>query len=156
MGATRKRTSKPRGSPSKSKRGRGRPQKKLDLAQVEAMAAIGLTMDEIGHILDVSRTTLWQRAKDDPEFLNVLEKGQAKRNAGLRRRMWEGGVRDGNPTLLIWLSKNLLGWSDKNEHVHAGDAQRPLVVKGTQFSRLSVEELATLNTLLEKAEREGA
>src|SRR3990172_4869161 len=99
-----------------AKNQRGRPAKKLDLVQIEAMAAIGLTMDEIGKILDVHRTTIWRRAQEDPEFCNALEKGKAKLHVSLKRKMYEQGVRDGNTTMLIWLSKNLLGWSDKHEY----------------------------------------
>lgn len=133
----------------------GRPPKKLDLAQVQSMASIGLTVDEIGLLLDLNRTTLWRRSQTDPEFRNAIEKGRANLRTSLRRRMYEQGVRDGNTTMLIWLSKNLLGWSDKNEHVHAGDAQRPVVVNGTKFSKLSVEELRTLNGLMDKADRKS-
>lgn len=69
---------------NKPKNKGGRPRedvtKKVDLAQVERIAALGLTDEEIGHVLDLSERTI-NRWKKDARFLSALKKGKIKADA---------------------------------------------------------------------------
>lgn len=84
--------------------------KKLDInpEQVQKLAAIGCTDKEIGEIVGCSHDTLTRRFKQE------LVEGRATGKASLRRKQWEVAL-SGNVTMLIWLGKQQLGQTDKQE-----------------------------------------
>jgi hypothetical protein len=82
--------------------------KPIDLKQVEALASIGCTQDEIGVIMGVVSRTL-RRRKD---VRQAIENGHSKMRSSLRRWQYEK-AKDGNVAMLIWLGKQILGQRDK-------------------------------------------
>lgn len=91
----------------------GRPLKQIDPAQVEKLAALHCTLEEIGTIVGCSVDTLSRR------FADAIEKGRAHGKASLKRRQYELAMA-GNATMLIWLGKQHLGQRDKQEVDHSG------------------------------------
>ena len=85
-----------------------RPFKDIDEQQLETLAALGLSNGEIAAVLDCSPDTI------ERNFKETLRWGREKRNASLRRKQYEVAL-SGNPTLLIWLGKQYLEQSDKQE-----------------------------------------
>lgn len=55
----------------------GEHYKKIDLAEVERLAASGLTQHQIGAALGISRRTIARRLTEDEEFADAYEKGRA-------------------------------------------------------------------------------
>ncbi|MGB9620564.1 MAG: hypothetical protein ACPL7K_09150 [Armatimonadota bacterium] len=86
----------------------GRTPKPIDLTLVERAAALGLTAEEIGELLGVSRWTIERRAAA------ALQRGRAKLSLRLRRMQWQVAKR-GSATMLIWLGKQYLGQTDKQD-----------------------------------------
>ena len=88
----------------------GRPKKKLPytLEDVEKLATMQCTREEIANFCGVSVSTL-KRNFDPP-----IKRGWDKGKRSLRRAMFDKAMR-GNTTMLIWLSKNYLGMKDKVE-----------------------------------------
>ena len=93
---------------AKGKRGRGRPPKSVSPNQVERLAGIGCTQEEIGVVLGVSVDTLARN------YAEPLKRGSATLNVSLRRLQLNKAKR-GNIVMMIWLGKQLLGQSDKRE-----------------------------------------
>lgn len=92
----------------------GRPKgsiKTLDLKQIEGMAAIGCTQDEIGIILGFNARMFHGKRADVRE---AYQAGAAKMRASLRRLQW-GKAKEGNVTMMIWLGKQILGQKDRME-----------------------------------------
>lgn len=85
-----------------------RPRKKINPEQVEKLAAIHCTNEEIAAVLDCSADTLERR------FAGAIKKGKAKGRASLRRVQWEAAQK-GNATMMVWLGKQTLGQTDKIE-----------------------------------------
>lgn len=85
-----------------------RPRLSVDAAQVEKLAALHCTMEEIGQIVGCSVDTLSRR------FADAIEKGRAHGRASLKRRQYELAMA-GNATMLIWLGKQHLGQKDRQE-----------------------------------------
>jgi len=83
-----------------------RPRKKIDPAQVEQLAAIQCSYDEMGAVLGCSPDTLERR------FAGVIKNGRANGRSSLKRRQFKLAM-DGNPTMLIWLGKQHLGQADE-------------------------------------------
>jgi len=86
-------------------------QKAIDGEQVRRMAAIGCTDREIALVLAVSEATLRRRCRA------ALDAGRASLRRSLRRKQWEV-ARKGNVPMLIWLGKQYLGQSDRQEVIH--------------------------------------
>jgi hypothetical protein len=87
---------------------RGRPRKQLDARQVETLAAMGCTGDEIAAVCGVSRDTV------DRNYADALKVGRERGTATLRRQQWKL-MRNGNVTMAIWLGKQMLGQKDRTD-----------------------------------------
>ena len=101
-----------------------RPRKEIDEDKLEQLASLGLSNAEIAAVLDVSHDTI------ERNYRETLDWGRNKRNASLRRKQYEIAM-VGNPTMLIWLGKQFLGQSDKNEVTGAdgGPLQASITIK---------------------------
>jgi len=94
----------------------GRPKKPIDRDQVMKLAAMGCRQTEIAAFFDVSDKTISSR------FSKELRKGVEMGKTKLRRLMWQS-CEKGNVTMQIWLSKNILGYTDKLEQVADPEAK---------------------------------
>ena len=100
--------------PSQLKK-RGRPKIPIDYEKAEKLAQILCTQSEIASVLNVSVA----RLEHDPEFLRIHKKGMETGKASLRRLQY-AAAQGGNPTMLIWLGKQVeIMMSDfiKNAHM---------------------------------------
>lgn len=85
-----------------------RPPKPVDENLLRKLAAIHCNQDEMASVLGVSVDTLQRR------FAAQIKDARNEGKMSLRRKMWEMAL-NGNVSLLIWLSKNELGMTDKVE-----------------------------------------
>jgi hypothetical protein len=85
-----------------------RPRKEIDAETVKKLAALNCSMEEIGHVVGCSVDTLERR------FADTIKEGRSHGKVSLKRKMFDTAIA-GNVTMMIWLSKNLLGYSDKIE-----------------------------------------
>ena len=91
----------------------GRPRIEIDEEQLETLAAIECSLEEMALVLGCSVSTLQRN------FDQVIEKGRAQGRASLRRRQFELAM-NGNVTMLIWLGKVRLGQREKQAVEHSG------------------------------------
>jgi hypothetical protein len=109
----------------------GRPPFELSDADFEKlinMIRIQCTQNEICGIFGVTDKTLNEalRRRDQPGFSELYKKHQDEGRASLRRAQWKA-AQDGNPTMLVWLGKQMLGQRDKQEIEHKGGLNITLV-----------------------------
>ena len=132
----------------------GRPKEdvaqKVDLDQIQRIASLGMTDEEIGYVLDYSERTI-NRWKKNPRFLSALKKGKAKADAkvieSLYRRatgyehkatkffQYEGRIISQDyieryapdPTSLIFWLKNRRPDEFKDRHEVTGQGVMPLI-----------------------------
>ena len=112
---------KPTGNPN------GRPPKKINQQQFEALCGIQCTEEEVLEVLDCSRDTLnkWCKETYDGEtFCQVFKKKSAGGKASLRRRQWQLAER--NTSMAIWLGKQYLGQRD-NMDIKADTTETPVI-----------------------------
>jgi hypothetical protein len=86
----------------------GRPRKEVDVATLERLAAIGHTQKECAVLLDCSPDTIQRNWHEEWEF------GRETCKSSLRAKQVELAT-CGNVTMLIWLGKQMLDQSDKQE-----------------------------------------
>ena len=75
---------------------------------MEQLAGFGCTDTEIASFFNISRTTL------ERNYEHYLTKGREEGKIRLRQYQW-ASAKKGNVAMLIWLGKQLLGQSDKQE-----------------------------------------
>lgn len=103
------------------------PRKKLDLKQVELLAQIGATHDEIAVVMMMSPATFGRRM-EDPKVREAWETGRAKLRLSLRRQQIKA-AEEGNPAMLIWLGKQLLGQREYQRVEVSGPDKGPIEIR---------------------------
>lgn len=76
--------------------------------QIEGLAAINCTWSEIVAVTGIPERTAKRK------FGTIYKKGRESGKSSLKRKMWEHAM-GGNTTMMIWLSKQMLGYTDKVE-----------------------------------------
>jgi hypothetical protein len=111
-----------RGKKQKAK-ANGRPRAVIDLDQINALAQIQCTDYEIAQVIGVSERTIERRKAAGGPFLEAYEKGRAEGRTSLRK--WQFSVAKAkNTTMLIWLGKQYLNQSDKQDLLSGGQPFR--------------------------------
>ena len=87
------------------KRGPGRPKAKIKGEDVYKLASIGCNLNEIADFHNVDPITIKRRFKKE------LLKGKANLKQRLRKAQFKTAL-EGNPTMLIWLGKQVLNQTD--------------------------------------------
>ena len=92
----------------------GRPKSEIDFGVVERLAGIDCTEPEISAVLGISYSTWKRHKKADPQLSEAVIRGRYIGKMSLRRLQWET-AQGGNPAMQIWLGKQRLGQSDKQQ-----------------------------------------
>jgi hypothetical protein len=97
--------------------------------QLEAMAQLHCTGEEMAAIIGVSYDTLVLRVKErhGVTFSEWYKTHSHGGKMSLRRAQFKTAVEKGNPTMQIWLGKQYLGQTDNVDITH--HAPRPTVIK---------------------------
>ena len=93
-----------------------------EFEQLVNMIRIQCTAEEISDVLGMSEDTLGRRIAERKiegvsNFADLYKKHQGEGKASLRRAQWKA-AQDGNPTMLVWLGKQMLGQRDKKDLDH--------------------------------------
>lgn len=113
---------KPKAKPGPAKGEGGRPRKEVDWEKIDGLCALYAPANEIADYLhhfdiDVSYDTLDRRAQEDHGktfAAYVQQKQSALAKPKLRQLQWRA-AEAGNVSMLIWLGKQILGQTDKQE-----------------------------------------
>ena len=137
----------------KNKPGQGRKPFKFDYVKLEEVSRLNPTDDELAAFFGVTRITIANH-KNERLFAEARARGEAVAKTTLRRLQWQSATgerpevildgngqpvwdskgkpvftpgREPNVTMQIWLGKNLLGQTDKQEIT--GSETAPMVIK---------------------------
>jgi hypothetical protein len=100
-------------------KGPSKPMTDKAFRQLVELIKIQCTRDEICEVLGMSDTTLTRRIAERKiegvtNFEALYKKHQGEGKASLRREQWKA-AQSGNPTMLVWLGKQVLGQKDRQE-----------------------------------------
>ena len=106
----------------------GFPARPIDWDKVGKLASIFCTINEICAIEGISDETLSKRCVKEHgiKLGEWIDQHRGKGRASIRRAQFQLAVENKNPTMLIWLGKQLLGQSDKMEVTEV--KENPLVL----------------------------
>jgi len=89
------------------------------LIDLEKLLGMQATDQEIAACFGIHRSTLIDIKKRDPAFAECYNRGKDTGRASLRHLMWQSALgsetREPNVSMQIFLAKNILGMSDKQE-----------------------------------------
>ncbi|AOF53704.1 LuxR family transcriptional regulator [Rodentibacter caecimuris] len=105
-----------------------KPKIEIDLKQVEALAANGLTQQQIADSLGISERTLRNRKGDFADFADAIKRGKAKGIAIVTNKLMEK-IKSGNTTAMIFFLKSQAGWKETQITEHAGINGAPIEIK---------------------------
>ncbi len=122
----------------------GRPKAELDWDEIADLLRVGVPAQSIADGLGIERTTLYNRcaADNNMTFSTWSQQQRAGGDHSLHRKQFETAM-EGDKTMLIWLGKQRLGQSDKNETTQVQKFDTVSVLAGMLISR----GLATPETL---------
>ena|ERR1041385_1845437 len=108
--------------PDEPKRGVGRPKKPFNKEVFERLCSVLCTKEEIAAFFDFSLETLENKVKEEYEdnFSGAYQKFSANGKSSLRRMQFKAAQK-GNVVMQIWLGKQVLGQSDKQQVEHSGN-----------------------------------
>tara|TARA_X000001382_G_scaffold40906_1_gene27405 strand:- start:141 stop:521 length:381 start_codon:yes stop_codon:yes gene_type:complete len=90
--------------------------KEIDLNKVYELAKIGLSEEQIGVSLGISRSTISRRKRDDDTFATALKEGKQAGVTTVTNALFESATAEKpNTSAQIFFLKNRGGWRDKME-----------------------------------------
>ena len=92
----------------------------IDIAQVEELAARGLTMEQIATSLGVSDTTLYRRKATMKEVSEAIKRGKRRGVVTIANKLFEA-AEAGNMAAVIFFLKTQGGWREKQQVELAGE-----------------------------------
>ena len=116
------------------KRKRGRPKLDIDPDKVEMLASFGRSTVEIAKLHNCDEHTIRKR------FRSELERGRESMKIKLRQLQWKQ-AENGNTSLLIFLGKQYLGQSDRNELELVGNLEGILKECGYEDSPIAKKSI---------------
>jgi hypothetical protein len=121
--------------------GAGRKAIPIDLLELEKLASLSCTDQEVAGFFNVSVRTIEQRRKQQPEFAQAINRGRAKCQINVRRAQMKWMEK--SPAICIWLGKQLLGQRDLTPVELTGAKGKPVA--------LTLEVLDAIVALKQKA-----
>ena len=108
----------------------GRPKKEIDYEQLDKLCKLQCTGEECASFFGIDYDTLNARIKEqyDCNFSDYYKKNSGEGKISLRRMQWKT-AEGGNPTMQIWLGKQYLGQSDKQEVEHGGSVKHSYIAE---------------------------
>lgn len=135
--------------------GSGRKRTRIDLEEVEKLAALQCTDAEVAAWFGVTVRTIERRREREARMAAAMERGRAKGRVSVRRTLFSQ-ANNGSAAASIFLAKNLLGYRDVRRNEHSGPDGAPIAIeRGLDFSRLSTEEIEQLSALIDKGQPPG-
>lgn len=88
--------------------------------QLETMAAMGLTVQQMAAIIGVGKATLERWLKANDELMVVVERGRAKSLLSVARTAYDMAVSGKVPVMTMFYLKCRGGWKETQRHEHTG------------------------------------
>ena len=102
--------------PDNGKKKMGRPRVEIDAVKFEKLCYLQCTLKEIAGFFDCCQETIerWCKREYNQTFADTYAQKSQKGKISIRRKQMQV-AESGNVALLIWLGKQYLDQSDKNE-----------------------------------------
>ena len=116
----------------------GRKRIDVDINEVERLAGLGLTQEEIALSLGIARMTLESRKRENELFVEAIKRGKARANQQVANVLYEKAT-GGDMTAVIWWEKTRAGRTDRQVMEHTGPDGGPIEITAVPYAE---DELA--------------
>ena len=110
----------------------GRPKIHIDVKEVERLAGLGLTEEQIARSLGIHYTTLLDRKKNYSEFSEALATGRTRAIVQVSNALYDRAIEGDIAAIKYW--KNNMEperWRDKWDINHTGEFSHEIIVVDT-------------------------
>lgn len=97
------------------------------IRQVEAMAGLGLTLEQISLILGIGETTLHEYRKNFPKLSDAYQKGRSKGALDVTSSL-RTLIKAGNTSATIFYLKTQCRWKETKHVEHTGEDGAPIQI----------------------------
>lgn len=87
---------------------------KVDLDEIEMMASVGMTTQQIAEALHIAPSIFGRMQKNDPYIVEAVERGKARGVKMVTDALFQNALK-GNVAAQIFYLKNKAAWADKQE-----------------------------------------
>lgn len=114
-----------------------RPRKEIDWRDVEKLAAMQCTQEEVAAFCECAVDTLERACVRDKEmpFSEFYAQHKGTGKISLRRMQW-ACAQKGNVTMLIWLGKNMLGQKDGRDETDVSNHTEVAPIGSFEYAKL--------------------
>lgn len=105
----------------------------IDLSQVELMARMGCTQEDMAIEFGVSLRTFAGLIKKNSALKEVVSNGGTRGKTSARRMLWKKATK-GDTASIIFLNKAMNGMSDRVAHTVTGKDGKPIQIETTDAS----------------------
>lgn len=85
----------------------------IDLTEVQRLAGIGLSNEEIAYSLGISKRTLYNRQADNADFAHAIKKGRVAAHIEVANALYEKAIGK-DLRAIIWYEKTRRGLSERH------------------------------------------
>lgn len=86
-----------------------------EIERIEEMAGVGMTVEQMAHVVGVSKATFERRQNDQPEVHEAVSKGRSIAARAVMKTAYEMAVSGECPTMTIFWLKTRQGWKEPKE-----------------------------------------
>lgn len=113
---------------------------KATARQIEGMAAVGLSLNDIAHIVGMNYKTMLKLYEE------YWRNGKIKANMKVGERLYKMAVEDGNPACLMFWAKTQMGWRETQrlDHTSSDGSMTPQPAVNIDMGKFTPEQLAEM------------
>jgi IS30 family transposase len=111
------------------------------LVQIEKLAGLGMNMEQIASVLNISPDTLYRRMKEGEfELSAAILRGRTLANMKVAEKAYELALA-GDVSMIKYILSSKAGWTEKSQIIHEGLSQNVTVIVGDQLKKMAEEVL---------------
>lgn len=103
----------------------------LPFVDISRLAELGLTLEQIGYALGMSKKTLQRRMNENEEVKDAMEIGRAKALVEVARTAYQMAKSGDEPAMTMFYLKCRGGWREVQKIEHTGQDGKPIENKIT-------------------------
>jgi len=97
-----------------------------EIRQIEAMAGLGMSGQDIAHVMGISRSTLYKRLKDSGLSSDTIKAQRKKGVAKVRQTLYQMATSGKVPAATFFYLKTIGGLREKDRIEHTGKDGKPI------------------------------
>ena len=115
---------------------------KKQRVQLETLAGVGMTVEQIADYLGVSKSTLDRRISEEPEVADALRAGRSKAHGKVLQAAYDMATDKKHSDFTKFYLRSRYNWSEKQEiEISGGVELKPEEAFLKQLSKMNKEEL---------------